>query len=408
MLLTPLPVWWQELKSQRARTCSTLLGIGWGTFGVVAMLSFGDGLQAMLRERAEGLGKAVVIAWVGQSTRSWQGLPEGHQLRASDEDVLALAREVPGLAAVSSEYIRRENVRVGADQFRTTLNGVFPSYGPMRAMGVQPGGRFLDAEDQRLGRRVAFLGDRIKEQLLGEEDAIGKQLILASVPFTVIGVLAPKQQDSDYDGLAESRICVPASTYRRIFGDPYVDDFVFQATDPRRTAEVIDGVYRVLARRLHFDPGDRGALHIWDTTQGEEVQEAMFLSLRVLVGLAGGLTLLVGGLGVGNLMFLIVKRRTSEIGLQMALGARPRWVLQEVLAQTLLFVGCGGALGFLAAFLLARLVALTPLAEAIGEPAISVRSALGTVVLLTLVGLASGLAPARRAAGLDPIEALLD
>ena len=163
MLLTPLPVWWQELKSQRARTLSTLLGIGWGTFGVVAMLSFGDGLQTMLRERAEGLGKAVVITWVGSSTLSFQGLPKGRRLLASDEDILALAREVPGIAAVSSEYIRRESVRIGPDQYRTTLNGVFPSYGSMRAMGVQPGGRFLDAEDQRLGRRVAFLGDRIKE-----------------------------------------------------------------------------------------------------------------------------------------------------------------------------------------------------------------------------------------------------
>ena len=408
MLLTPLPVWWQELKSQRARTLTTLLGIGWGTFGVVAMLSFGDGLQTMLRERAAGIGKAVVIAWVEPSTLSFEGLPKGRQLFASDEDILALAREVPGIAAISSEYVRRESVRIGGDQFRTTLNGVFPSYGSMRAMGVQPGGRFLDAEDQRLERRVAFLGNRIKKQLLGEEDAVGKELILAGVPFTVIGVLAPKQQDSDYEGKDAARICIPASTYRRIFGDPYVDYFVFQATDAGETAAVIDGVYRVLARRLHFDPNDRGALRIWDTTEGQKVQNAMFLSLRILVGLAGGLTLLVGGLGVGNLMFLLVKRRTSEIGLQMALGARPRWVLHEVLVQTLLFVGCGGALGFLGALLLAQLVALTPLTEAVGKPTISLGSALGTILLLCLVGLASGLAPARRAAALDPVQALLD
>jgi len=386
----------------------TLMGIAWGTFAVVAMLAFGAGLENMMRERAEGMGKAVIVTWVNSTTMSFRGFPKGRQLLATDEDILALATEVEGIGGVSPEYLRNEQVRMGDRQFRTSLAGVFPAYGKMRSMTPEAGGRFLNAEDQRLGRRVMFLGDKIKRQLLGEDDAIGKQVVLAGSPFTMIGVLKPKEQDSDYNGLDESRISIPASTYRRLFGDRFVDDFVFQAKHLGDTSAVIDGVYRVLGRRLGFDPRDREALNVWDTTEGEKVRETMFLSLRILVSLAGGLTLLVGGLGIGNLMYLLVKRRTSEIGLQMALGARPRWVLWEIMVQTMLLVGLGGLLGFIGAWAVATVVAKTPLREAVGEPTISLNSAAATVGLLLIVGLASGLSPARRAARLDPVQALLD
>jgi putative ABC transport system permease protein len=408
VLITPFGEWLRSLKTQRSRTISTLMGVGWGTFSVVAMLAFGAGLEDMMRERARGMGNSVVVTWPSQTTMSFEGIPEGRQLLVSDEDLQAILDEVPGIGNVSGEYVRSERVSIGSNQFLTTLNGVFPSHGEMRAMRAQTGGRFLNEEDQRLGRRVIFLGDRIKRQLFGDGDAIGAQLVLAGAPFTVIGVMQPKVQDSDYDGLDEMRICIPSSTYRRLFGDRWMDNFIFHAQDASNTSQVIDGVYKVLGRRLHFDPNDRYALNVWDTTETQRVRDMIFLAMRLMVGLAGSLTLMVGGLGVGNLMYVLIKRRTSEIGIQMAIGALPRWILLEIMLQTLILVSAGGLLGFLGAWLLTRLVAISPFTDAVGYPHLSVSAALATISLLVLVGLTAGFFPARRAAKLDPVRALVD
>ncbi len=408
MLVTPLSEWLLSLRAQRSRTISTLMGIGWGTFAVVGLLAFGTGLQKQMRERAEGMGSGIVIAWPSRTTQAFRGFPQGRQLLMVDEDVLALGEQVPEIERLSPEYSRMAQVQRGHSIFRTWINGVYPDYESLRQMTPLPGGRFLNRQDQDEARRVLFLGDRIATQLFPDQDPVGRQVILAEVPFTVVGVMQPKPQDSDYGGLDESRVCIPASTFRRVFGDRFVDNFVFSARHTERTASVINQVYQVLGRRLDFNPKDRDALGLWDTTEDSRVRAMIFLAMKTLMGLAGSLTLLVGGVGVANLMFVLVKQRTSEIGLQLAVGARPRWILYDVMVQTVVLVGTGGVLGFAAAWVVATLVGMSPLSDSLGYPHISLAIGGGTVLLLTLVGLVAGYFPARRAARLDPVQALLD
>ena len=407
-LLASLRDWLGELRAQRVRTLTTLMGIAWGTFGVVGILAFGTGLADLMRERAQGLGSGVVILWGKRTTVPWAGRPSGRPIRLEEEDAVALGLRVPTLEAVSPEFMRTERLRVGARILSVRISGVFPEYGTLRKMRPAAGGRFLDDRDLGEARSVAFLGDAVARGLFGALDPVGRTVQLRGAPFTVVGVLAPKLQDSDYEGTDDERVCIPSSTFRRVFGDRYALYLVYAARDSRRTAAATAEVQRVLGARHGFDPADRDALGIWDTTESDRMRDTAFLAMDSLISLACLLTLLVGGIGVGNLMFLQVRRRTREIGLRLALGAQPRWILQEVLAQALLLVAAGGAAGFAAAWLLGFLISISPLTDVLGVPRISNAVGLAVVLVLAGIGLIAGWFPARRAAGLDPVRALVD
>jgi putative ABC transport system permease protein len=407
-LFASLRDWLGELRTQRMRTISTVMGIAWGTFGVVGILAFGRGLEESMRERAEGIGPGLVVVWGQRTALPFAGFSPGRRVVFTEDDVRALEAQIPELEAICPEYIRWVSVRRGDRLFTVAISGVYPRYADLRRLTPRPGGRFLNERDQREERAVAFLGDEVGGHFFGEEDAIGRRIEIEGTPFTVVGTMEPKLQDSEYEGRDESRVCIPASTFVGIFGDPWLDYFVFTARDRSRTAEVTRRVYEVLGRRLHFDPADRDALRVMDMTEFDRVRDRVFLAMNVLITLACALTLLVGGVGVGNLMFLMVRRRTREIGLRMALGAKPRWILQEVIVEALLLVVVGGAAGFAAAWGLCLLIGATPAAEFLGTPRISIGMAGGTIAMLAVIGLLAGWFPARRAARLDPVRALAE
>lgn len=397
------------LREQRARTFTTLLGLTWGTFSVVVLLAFGSGLESRMQETANNMGSGIAVVWPGRTTRSWAGLPRGRPVRVLARDVLALPLQVPELDLVSPEYIRKERIRVGSRIHRVTLSGVYPAYGELRAWSLREGGRFVNDRDIRERRRVVVLGNLIKEGLFGAREALGRTVVIQGRPFTVVGVLHPKKQDSYYaGGPDENRVCLPATTCENVFGHRYVDTFIYRSRDSSVQARATDGVYEGLARICRFDPKDRQALYVWDTVEEARVRFYAFLGFDLILAGAGALTLLVGAVGVGNLMFIRVRQRTKEIGIQMALGARPRRILFSVLGESLVLVALGGLLGFILAWLITAGIALTPLVEDIGTPRISAPIAVGTVLLLGFVGLLAGYFPARRAAKLDPVRALAD
>ena len=407
-LLSSLLDWLRELRRQKLRTISTVMGIAWGTFGVVGILAFGRGIEDLMRERAEGIGPGLVVIWPQSTTLPWAGFPPGRRVRIDEEDARAIVAQIPEIAELSPEYIRRHNAERAGRIFTVVISGVHPGYSALRNMIPLPGGRFLSARDEREARAVCFLGDDAARQLFGDEDAVGRTLEIAGTPLTVVGTMASKLQDSDYEGQDATRVCVPASTFVRIFGDPWLDYLVFTAHDRGRTGDAVARVYEVLGRRRQFDPLDADALQVMNMTEYDRVRETAFLAMNLLITLACALTLLVGGIGVGNLMFLLVRRRTREFGLRMALGAKPRWILHEVLVEALILVGVGGAAGFAAAAGLSALIAITPAVEFLGTPRISPLATGSTVAMLAAIGLLAGWFPARRAARLDPVRALAE
>jgi putative ABC transport system permease protein len=252
---------------------------------------------------------------------------------------------------------------------------------------------------------VIFLGDKLKQDLFHDEDAVGKTVMIDNTPFLVIGVMEKKAQDSSYSGRDQDKAFVPESTYRGLFTERYVDDFIFQARDAAKVPEVTRQVYEVLGRRLKFDPKDKEAIGMWDTTEGEKFFRVFFGVFRAFLGIIGSFTLIVGGIGVSNIMYVVVEERTREIGVKLAVGAKPRFILGQFLVETMTLTAVGGVLGFLITL---GVIAVFPaqLDEYVGTPEASAVVILTTAALLGVIGLLAGYFPARRASQLDPVVAL--
>ncbi|MBN1444149.1 MAG: ABC transporter permease [Planctomycetes bacterium] len=396
------------LRQQKARTATTLLGLGWGTFSVIVLLAFGTGLEEHMHEQAVAFGESIALVWPSRTTMNFAGLGCGRRVNIEREDVAALAAQIPELGRISPECIAWDQLQVGTKILRATISGVAPAYGALRTWRIEPGGRFLNERDIEDRRRVIVLGNRVRTGLFGRDPVLGRTVILQGLPFTVVGVLSPKRQDSDYSGQDADRICMPVTTHEQVYGDRLVSNFVFRARRADLHPRALRRVYEVLGRRCGFDPDDRQALYVWDRLEDERLRHYAFLGFEIMLAGSGILTMLVGGVGIGNLMFIRVRQRTHEIGIQMALGARPGRILRGVLAETFVLVAMGGLVGFFLSWSVTMVVRLTPAPETIGEPRISPAVTVLTTLLLGSVALLAGYFPARRAARLDPVRALVE
>jgi putative ABC transport system permease protein len=291
-------------------------------------------------------------------------------------------------------------------QAAANLSAVRPGFGAMRRVEPEPGGRFLNERDQAERRRVCVLGSRVRKEAFGDRPAIGQNLEISGIPFTVIGTLPEKEQDSNYNGPDDGKVFIPAAVAVASFGDRYPDNLVVEVAEGVKSADVVTGIYEALGRAHHFDPTDKEALSTWDVGEMIAMISTVFIGFRVFLGLIGVLTLAVAGIGVANVMSMVVEDRTSQIGISMALGARHSWVLGQVLLETLLVTAAGGLIGVTLAGTIVAVCQFLPLENSIGDPVFSGQIAALTAGILGLIGVAAGVGPARRAAYLNPAEAL--
>jgi putative ABC transport system permease protein len=397
----------RDMRSQKLRTLLTLFGIIWGTTAVILLLAFGKGLHAQNQKAMHGLGEGIVILWGGRTSKPFEGFGKGRAIPLREEDALLLKSEIKELGGVSPEYSRwSTHMKYKDNAVSQNMVGIYPVFGKMRNIFSEMGGRFINKIDLENKKRVVFIGDQLKEDLFGPQEAIGKYIIIDNVPFLVVGVMKKKSQDSSYSGRDENKAFIPATTFAAMYGYRYVNDIIFKPKDPRQVELVKDEVYKVLGKKYKFDPEDKEALSMWDTTEMQKFLTYFFLAFRIFLVVIGTATLIVGGIGVSNIMNVVVEERTKEVGIKMSMGAKKAHVLAQFIFETFVITFTGGIIGFLFSWMVVKIFPLFKLEEYLGTPIITPSAALIAVGILGLVGMISGYFPARRAANLNPVQAL--
>lgn len=397
----------RDLKAQKLRTFLTIFGIVWGTVAIIVLLAFGMGFKRQLGINMHGIGESVAIMFPGRTTKVYEGFGTGRSIQLTEDDVALLATQVSSIAKISAEYSANSvSVHVGENVTNTLVAGVYPVYSDMRNIIPEQGGRFINELDLKERKRVALIGNEVKRLLFGDSQVIGKIVYVGAVPFTVVGVMQKKTQNSSYNRRDQDRIFIPASTFASVYGAAHINNIIYQPKDPTKSEETNEAIRTVLGKRYKFDPSDRDAIWIWDTTKFDKFLFYFFLGFNIFMGMIGSFTLGVGGIGVANIMFIVVQERVKEIGIRRAVGAKKSNIMFQFFMETFFIIALGSSIGFLIALGITQAMKFVPIKEFVGTPEISIEVAIATMAVLTVIGLFAGLLPARRAANLDVVECL--
>jgi len=406
---------WIALKRNTTRSLLTMLGIVWGIATVTLLIAYGSSFRQILVNGFDAFGKSVVICWPLQTSEQPGGQRAGKKVLLEKEDLEMVKETAPLVKHVCLETVKRPGIAYEDRMVGTAaIRGVCPEYGEMRNE-VPMEGRWINTADELERRRVAFLGGRIREQLFSGRPAVGETVLIGGVHFEVIGVMARKIQLSNYFSSDDESVWIPYSAAGDLWNTRYASVMVFSPIAPQFEKKAMAQVLAAIATRQQFSPTDKKAILMFGRDEFRPIINAITIGLQVLLTFVGTLTLGIGGVGVMNIMLVSVDERIREIGLRRALGAKKWHIKLQFLAETLLIMLLGGAIGVLLSYLVAAAVGTLPLMGPLfeddsGKADIHLKISMATVMLSTLVlvavGVVSGLVPALRASKLDPVEAL--
>ncbi|MBN2030801.1 ABC transporter permease [bacterium] len=399
-----------DIKSQKTRAFLTTMAITWGTLAVILLMAFGSGLSFRLREGTLNAGDHIIRIYSGQTRIKYQGLPVGRPIRLVEEDAEILKQSIPKIVAVNAQMGRNVRLRNGDRSASTYMEGVYPAFEFLRRMYPAAGGRFLNGKDLEEKKRVVFLGGEIAKELFMDEDPVGQSVTIDGVPFTVIGFMPKKLQSSMNNGPDDQRAIIPFSTFQSVYGYRYLGELIVKPARAEDSEYVIQEVRRVLGNKYQFDPADEDAVPMWDMIEQDRIASKIYLGINIFLAVVGSMTLIIAGVGIANIMYVVVKERTQEIGIKRAVGARKRHIMSQFVFESLLLAFIGGSLGFLIATGIIRLVWTFSIEEGATEyllrPLMSNTVAGVAFGVLCLIGFLAGYFPARKAANVDPVEAL--
>jgi putative ABC transport system permease protein len=401
----------ETLWAHKLRTFLTMFGITWGIVSITLMVAATQGLRVGLKRNSETFGKDIMIIFAGRTSMQAGGMRAGRAIHFNDDDYISMLAESPACRYVLPEIGNEVPLRSRYNSATLLVVGSLPPFAEERSIDVAEG-RFYNDEDQANANRVAFLGSDAKKQLYGNREAVGETIWLQDIPYTVIGVMRAKNQNSDYDGEDIRKIYIPYSAIARDFPNkpPAPEHTISHViVVPQSLAEHMDCKHEALAALAsihHFNPKDEDAASVWDTIKNSEANAMIMNGMEYFMGAVGIITLCLGGLGVMNVMLVAVRERTREIGVRKALGATRSAIVSQFFIETLIIAFLSGGVGMGIAYGFCALVDLLPMPPVFAGLLPTWQSGALSFALLSAIAVGSALYPASRAAAVDPIEAL--
>jgi putative ABC transport system permease protein len=401
----------QTLWAHKLRTFLTMFGITWGIISITLMVAAAEGLRVGLKRNSESFAKDIMIFFSGRTSMQAGGLRAGRDVHWNDDDYLAIDSQSPACRYALPEIGNMVQMRSRYNSGNLLVVGSLPPFSYVRTVEVGEG-RFYDDADENNANRVAFLGTDTKKQLYGNRPAVGEMLWLGGIPYTVIGVMKPKEQNSDYDGQDIRKIFIPYSAMLRDFPNAppapaHTIDHLLIVPKSLALHKDCEREARAALAVIHkFDLADKDAAFVWDTIKNAEANAMITDGMEYFMGAVGIVTLFLGGLGVMNVMLVAVRERTREIGVRKALGATKRSILGQFFAETMIIALLSGGIGMGIAYGFCALVDVFPMPQVFAGLLPTWKSGALAFLLLATVAVLSALYPARRAADVDPIEAL--
>jgi putative ABC transport system permease protein len=391
----------RALRRNKLRSSLTALGIIIGVFAVVAMVAIGNGTRASIESQVAGLGQNMLMVFAGSRRSGGVNSGLGSASAITLEDAEALRREIPDVVASSPEVTTTAQAIANGRNWSTTIAGEAPEYLVIRDWAVAAGSMFTDRE-VRSAAKVAVLGDKTAHELFGVLDPIGQTVRVGNMPFVVIGVLASKGAGVGGQN-QDDRVVIPYTTaMKRITGDRYLRSVYLQIGQADRIPIAQDQITRLLRQRHRLLPGASDDFNIFNQQEIADTVNTVTSTLTLLLGAIAGLSLVVGGIGIMNIMLVSVTERTREIGIRISVGAQPGDIRIQFLIEAITLSLLGGLVGVLLGIGTTRLIA----AASSFKPIVSMGSIVLAFTVSFSIGVFFGFYPARRASLLDPIDAL--
>ncbi|MEE9371605.1 MAG: ABC transporter permease [Saprospiraceae bacterium] len=408
---------WQEIfgtiKKNKLRTMLTALGVFWGIFMLVFLLGMGKGLEnGVYRDFGSGA-KNIMYTWASRTTMPYKGLKPGRRVKIKLDDIAALYTEVPELAeAAPRNTMGNIPMTYKAIQENFELRGELTNLKDMVGLMVHKG-RYLNQKDIEQRRKVVALGTEVKKVLFGDSIAVGAHVQLRGIDFKVIGVYGPRDiKDWTRDDM-ESAV-IPLTTMGQTFGtNNEIDRLICQPKEGISVAKIEPKIRSALKKRHNIHPEDPDGIGGFNLEKEFEQIQSLFLGIQIFLWFVGVGTLLAGIIGVSNIMLIIVKERTKEIGIRKAMGATPGSIINMILTESIFITALSGYIGLALGSIIIGGVSYLMVANDINvqnfyNPEVNLGVAVFALLVLVIAGTLAGLAPAIHASKINPVEALKD
>ncbi len=402
---------WNTLSRNKLRSFLTMFGVGWGIFMLVVMLGMGNGLKNAVLGGFEGFATNSCFIWTMPTTKPYGGFQRGRQFHFENADTEIIRRNVSGID-VCSPQLQLGGWQGGNNVSYNSRIGAFSIYGAepevllVESMRLFQG-RFLNHADLSEERKVCVIGQAVIDRLFEKEDPMGKYIKINGVYFQVVG-LAKKKGSAEMGDNPEAKIYVPFTTFQKAFNSlNEVHWYSIIAKPGEDVARIEKEVKALMARRHKVDPTDDNAFGSWNMQEMYGMMNGLFMGISGLSWFVGICTLLAGVIGIGNIMLVIIKERTKEIGIRRSIGATPKAITSQIVLEALTLTSIAGYFGLLAGVAVLEIArAVAGDADFFKNPGIDLFVALVAFAVLIISGLLAGLLPARRALAIKAVDAL--